>query len=67
MRRAVFLDRDGTINEDVGYISEASQLKFIPGATAAVRKLRDAGFFLVLVTNQAGVGLTRKAPFTTDF
>ena len=56
MNRAVFLDRDGTINEDVGYISEPDSLELIPGATAAMNRLRAAGFCLPLITNQAGVG-----------
>ena len=56
MRPAVFLDRDGTINEDVGYISDPDQLQLIPGAAEAVQRLRGAGYFLVLITNQAGVG-----------
>lgn len=56
MKRVVFLDRDGTINEDVGYITDPDQLVMIPGAIDAVRRLKEAGFFLVLVTNQAGVG-----------
>jgi D-glycero-D-manno-heptose 1,7-bisphosphate phosphatase len=56
MRRAVFLDRDGTINEDVGHITDPDLFVLIPGAIEAIRRLRDAGYFLVLATNQAGVG-----------
>ena len=56
MNRAVFLDRDGTINEDVGYISDPDSFELIPGATAAMNRLRAAGFCLPLITNQAGVG-----------
>ena len=56
MHRAVFLDRDGTINEDVGYISDPAEFELIPGAVAAMNRLRAAGFRLPLVTNQAGVG-----------
>ena len=56
MKRAVFLDRDGTINEDVGHITDPAQFELIPGAIDAIRRLKEAGYFLVLVTNQAGVG-----------
>ena len=56
MNRAVFLDRDGTINEDVGYISDPDSFELIPGAIAAMQRLRAAGFCLPLITNQAGVG-----------
>ncbi|MGH7407888.1 MAG: lipopolysaccharide heptosyltransferase II, partial [Candidatus Methylomirabilales bacterium] len=54
-RPAVILDRDGTINEEVGYIGSPDQLRLIPGAAAALRRLQAAGFCLVIVTNQAGV------------
>jgi D-glycero-D-manno-heptose 1,7-bisphosphate phosphatase len=52
---AVFLDRDGTVNEEVGYLSELSQLRLIPGAAEAIRRLNEAGLPVVLVTNQSGV------------
>jgi D-glycero-D-manno-heptose 1,7-bisphosphate phosphatase len=55
MNKAVFLDRDGTVNEEVGYLSDLKQLKLIPGAGAAIRRLNRAGFKVVLVTNQSGV------------
>jgi len=55
MRRAVFLDRDGTIIEDDGYISEVSRIRVFPWSAEAIRRLRDAGFLIVVVTNQAGV------------
>ncbi len=54
-RPAVILDRDGTINEEVGYIASPEQLRLIPGAVAALHRLQDAGFRLIIVTNQAGV------------
>ncbi len=53
--RAVFLDRDGTINEEVGYLSDPRQVTLIPGAAEALARLRKAGFKLVVVTNQSGV------------
>jgi D-glycero-D-manno-heptose 1,7-bisphosphate phosphatase len=55
-RKAVFLDRDGTINVEVDYLSSADQFQFIPGAPLAIKSLKDAGFVLVIVTNQSGIG-----------
>ncbi len=55
-RPAVFLDRDGTIIEEVGYPSRAEQVRLLPGAAAAIARLRQAGFACVVVTNQSGVG-----------
>ncbi|HYL82105.1 MAG TPA: lipopolysaccharide heptosyltransferase II, partial [Candidatus Acidoferrum sp.] len=52
---AAFLDRDGTIIEDPGYLADPEGIRFIPGSREAVRALQDAGFRLFLVTNQAGV------------
>jgi len=51
-RPAIFLDRDGTINEEVSYISRPEQLKLIPGAAEAIRLLRAAGYRIVVITNQ---------------
>ena len=56
LRPAVFLDRDGTINEDVGYLSEMSHLTLYPWAIDAVRLLNRAGYLVVMVTNQGGIG-----------
>jgi D-glycero-D-manno-heptose 1,7-bisphosphate phosphatase len=55
MNRAVFLDRDGTVNEEVGYLRDLGQLTLIPGAAAAIRRLNTSGCKVVLVTNQSGV------------
>ncbi len=55
MNRGVFLDRDGTVNEEVGYLRDLSRLRLIPGAAAAVRRLNEAGCRVVIVTNQSGV------------
>jgi len=54
MKKAVFFDRDGTINEEVGYIRDLANLKLISGAADSIKKLRAAGFLAVLVTNQSG-------------
>jgi D-glycero-D-manno-heptose 1,7-bisphosphate phosphatase len=55
-RPAVFLDRDGTLVEDVGYPRDPRQVRLLPGAAAALAELRERGFALVLVSNQSGVG-----------
>jgi D-glycero-D-manno-heptose 1,7-bisphosphate phosphatase len=55
-QRAVFLDRDGTINVDRNYLSDPAQLEIIPGAGPALRRLMDGGFLLFIVTNQSGIG-----------
>ena len=55
MRAAVFLDRDGTIIEDEGYLADASKIRFVPGALAALRAFRERGFLLVVISNQAGI------------
>jgi len=54
-RAAVFLDRDGTINEEVGYLDRVEKLRLIPGAAEAIRLLNEKGFKTVVVTNQSGV------------
>jgi D-glycero-D-manno-heptose 1,7-bisphosphate phosphatase len=55
MNKAVFLDRDGTVNEEVGYMRDLSMLTLIPGVGQAIKKLNTEGFLVVLVTNQSGV------------
>lgn len=55
-KRAVFLDRDGTIIEDRDYLSDPSEVLLFPSAPKALMKLQEAGFHLFLVTNQSGVG-----------
>lgn len=55
-KKAVFLDRDGTLNEDPGYLSDPAQLKLLPGVPKALAELKAAGFLLVVVSNQSGVG-----------
>jgi len=55
LRPAVFLDRDGTIIEEVEYLSDPEGVALLPGAAEALALLRDAGFVLVVVTNQSGI------------
>lgn len=54
--RAIFLDRDGTIVEDMGYARSADQMKLLPGAAEAIREFRRRGYLVVLITNQSGIG-----------
>ena len=62
-RPAVFIDRDGTISEEVGYINHPSRLRVFPYSAEAVRRLNEAGWLAILVTNQAGVA---RGYFTED-
>ena len=55
-RAAAFLDRDGVLNFDRGYVARSEDFKFIPGALDACRTLAQSGFALVVVTNQSGIG-----------
>ena len=57
MRPAVFLDRDGTMMRDVGYLSRLEDLHWFPWTMDAVRLLNRAGFLVFVTTNQGGVGL----------
>jgi len=56
LRPAVFLDRDGTITEEVGYLNHASRFRMFPFVAAAIRRLNAAGLPVIVVTNQSGVG-----------
>lgn len=66
-RKAVFLDRDGVINLDRAYVHTWEEFAFVPGAVDAMRRLRDAGYVLVVVTNQSGLarGMYTEAQFQT--
>jgi D-glycero-D-manno-heptose 1,7-bisphosphate phosphatase len=63
MKRAVFLDRDGTLIEESGYLDRLERLAFFPFSVDAVRVLNRAGFAVVVITNQAGIarGIVREA------
>ena len=53
---AIFLDRDGTLMEEVHYCKDPALVRLIPGARDALQRLKGAGFRLVIVTNQSGIG-----------
>lgn len=56
MRRAlIYLDRDGTINEDLGYVARIEQWRFLPGAVEGLQTLQQHGYRLAVVTNQSGI------------
>ena len=55
MKKAIFLDRDGTLNIDYGYVNEIDNFKFIDGSIDALRELKKMEYMLVLVTNQSGI------------
>ena len=55
IRRAVFLDRDGTINKEVGYLRRIEDLVLIEGAGSGIRLLNKSGYKVVVITNQSGV------------
>ncbi len=54
-RPAVFIDRDGTISEEVGYVNHPSRFRVFPYSAEAIRMLNDNGWLAILITNQAGV------------
>ena len=54
-RPAVLLDRDGTINEQMGYVNHLSRFQLLPGVARAIRSLNEAGLPVVVVTNQSGL------------
>ena len=65
--RALFLDRDGVINEEVGYLVRSQDVRFVPGLFPLLRTALELGYQLVVVTNQSGIarGLYTEADFHT--
>ena len=55
MKKAIFLDRDGTLNPDPGYISDPKDYELYDGVCEALAKLQKAGYMLILITNQSGI------------
>src|SRR5260221_14347068 len=56
LAKAVFLDRDGTLMHNVPYCADPAKVQILPGVSQSLRKLREHGFALVIVTNQSGIG-----------
>ena len=56
-RQAVFLDRDGTICEDIGYLHDSDKFTFLPHALEGIKKFYDMGYRIIVVTNQPGIGI----------
>lgn len=55
LKKAVFLDRDGTINEEREYLYKVEECRFLPGVKEAVKRLNSAGYLVIVVTNQSGI------------
>ena len=56
MNKAIFLDRDGTINVEKHYLYRIEDFEFIERSVDGLRLLQDAGFLLIIITNQSGIG-----------
>ncbi len=63
MNKAFFLDRDGTIIRDTGYVGSPDKLELMPGAAEGIRKMNEAGYLVIVISNQSGVA---RGYFTLD-
>jgi D-glycero-D-manno-heptose 1,7-bisphosphate phosphatase len=66
LKKAVFVDRDGTLNVEKDYLYRVADFEFIPGVPEAIRRLRQAGFLVIVVTNQSGVARGYFTPAEVD-
>lgn len=55
MNKAFLLDRDGTINVDTGYVGDPEKVELLPGAARSIRKMNEAGYLVIVISNQSGV------------
>lgn len=62
-QKAVFIDRDGTLVEEVNYLHRVEDLRFFPFTDESVRRLKELGFLVIMVTNQSGIG---RGVYTVD-
>jgi D,D-heptose 1,7-bisphosphate phosphatase len=67
MHKAVFLDKDGTINEDLGYIADPEDIKLLAGAGEAIKLLNQAGYKTIVISNQSGVARGRFTENTLQY
>lgn len=56
MQKVAFLDRDGTINKDFGYVHTKDRFELIEGAQTALKSLQEMGYLLIIISNQSGIG-----------
>lgn len=54
-RRAIFMDRDGTVSDEVGYVNDLGRYRLLPGSAEAIRRINRSGFLAFVITNQSGV------------
>ncbi|MBL4716026.1 MAG: HAD-IIIA family hydrolase, partial [Bacteroidia bacterium] len=55
MHKAVFLDRDGVVNKEIGYVTCADELELLPDSIKAMKELQQKGYLLIIITNQGGI------------
>ena len=56
MKKALFLDRDGTINEEVGFLYEVEKIKILEGVAEVIKKAKEKGYLIIVISNQSGIG-----------
>jgi len=55
-KKVIFLDRDGVINQEVGYLHKIENFKFIDGIFKSLKSLQELGYYFIVITNQSGIG-----------